>query len=220
MSLEKLEEIEKCINAYIQKDMYRLSIGKEHKFEEKHDKEKQDKKSEMLLECTINADHEMLSIHNLEGDKKFGHLKCRNCADGVLLDINHSNNAYRMIVVELKTTINEDELRKIPNQFLGAILRTFTLLTPTELRDHTIKFCVLFSNEKFDKSREHSKESYVARMESKNNENLKLWQSDKLRTNSFSNLQKKSICIKNGCIHIIKKPVKNADKLCFNEILN
>lgn len=216
MCLDKLKKIENCINAFNQIGICQLIIGKTHKFEEI----KKNDSSKMLLECTVSAGYEMLSIHKLEGNNKFGHLQCRNCADGVLLDINHSNNTYRMIVVELKTTINEKELQKIPKQFLGAVLRTLTLLTPTDLRDNTIEFCVLFSNEDVYNSKERSKESSEARIASKNEETLRLWESNKMRANGFSDIQKESIRVKDGCIPIIKKTVKNKGFLSYHDVKN
>lgn len=84
-----------------------------------------DKNSEM--EINIKLTSKSICSKDIEGERKFNHLKIKKCADAVILRANQNNN-LDLHIIELKKDIHDDKLTKFSNQYLGAYLRIISVL--------------------------------------------------------------------------------------------
>ena len=84
-----------------------------------------DKNSEM--EINIKLTSKSICSKDIEGERKFNHLKIKKCADAVILRENQNNN-LDLHIIELKKDIHDDKLKKLSDQYFGAYLRIICVL--------------------------------------------------------------------------------------------
>lgn len=84
-----------------------------------------DKNSEM--EINIKLRYKSICSKDIEGEKKFNHLKIKKCADAVIIRKNKNNN-LDLHIIELKKDIHDDKLTKFSDQYFGAYLRIISVL--------------------------------------------------------------------------------------------
>ncbi|MEI0621113.1 hypothetical protein R4J18_10370 [Brachyspira pilosicoli] len=84
-----------------------------------------DKNSEM--EINIKLRYKSICSKDIEGEKKFNHLKIKKCADAVIIRKNQNNN-LDLHIIELKKDIHDDKLTKFSDQYFGAYLRIISVL--------------------------------------------------------------------------------------------
>ena len=84
-----------------------------------------DKNSEM--EINIKLTSKSICSKDIEGERKFNHLKIKKCADAVILRENKNNN-LDLYIIELKKDIHDDKLKKLSDQYFGAYLRIICVL--------------------------------------------------------------------------------------------
>lgn len=96
-----------------------VSLNKDYIFNIK------DKNSEM--EINIKLTSKSICSKDIEGERKFNHLKIKKCADAVILRENKNNN-LDLHIIELKRDIHDDKLKKLSDQYFGAYLRIICVL--------------------------------------------------------------------------------------------
>ena len=84
-----------------------------------------DKNSEM--EINIKLTSKSICSKDIEGERKFNHLKIKKCADAIILRANQNNN-LDLHIIELKKDIHDDKLKKLSYQYFGAYLRIISVL--------------------------------------------------------------------------------------------
>ena len=84
-----------------------------------------DKNSEM--EINIKLTSKSICSKDIEGERKFNHLKIKKCADAVILRENQNNN-LDLHIIELKKDIHDNKLTKFSDQYFGAYLRIISVL--------------------------------------------------------------------------------------------
>ena len=84
-----------------------------------------DKNSEM--EINIKLTSKSICSKDIEGERKFNHLKIKKCADAIILRANQNNN-LDLHIIELKKDIHDDKLKKLSDQYFGAYLRIICVL--------------------------------------------------------------------------------------------
>ncbi|WP_157151389.1 hypothetical protein [Brachyspira sp. SAP_772] len=84
-----------------------------------------DKNSEM--EINIKLTSKSICSKDIEGERKFNHLKIKKCADAIILRANQNNN-LDLHIIELKKDIHDDKLKKLSDQYFGAYLRIMCVL--------------------------------------------------------------------------------------------
>ena len=102
-----------------------------------------DKNSEM--ECRIKLSSKSICSSDMEGDKKFSHLKMKKCADAVIINKNN-NDKFDLHIIELKNDIHDDDLKWIHQQFLGAYLRIRAIFLAYSNDIENIKFYLVYKN--------------------------------------------------------------------------
>ncbi|WP_028329533.1 hypothetical protein [Brachyspira alvinipulli] len=102
-----------------------------------------DKNSEM--ECHVKLSSKSICSSDIEGDKKFNHLRMNKCADAVIINKNE-NNKFDLHIIELKNDIHDDDLKWIHQQFLGAYLRIRAIFLAYSNDIENIKFYLVYKN--------------------------------------------------------------------------
>ena len=102
-----------------------------------------DKNSEM--ECRIKLSSKSICSSDMEGDKKFSHLKMKKCADAVIINKNE-NDKFDLYIIELKNDIHDDDLKWIHQQFLGAYLRIRAIFLAYSNDIENINFHLVYKN--------------------------------------------------------------------------
>lgn len=99
-----------------------------------------DKNSEM--EINIKLTSKSICSKDIEGERKFNHLKIKKCADAVILRANQNNN-LDLHIIELKKDIHDDKLTKFSDQYFGAYLRIISVLL-NELKIENIYLYLIY----------------------------------------------------------------------------
>ena len=99
-----------------------------------------DKNSEM--EINIKLRYKSICSKDIEGEKKFNHLKIKKCADAVIIRKNKNNN-LDLHIIELKKDIHDDKLTKFSDQYFGAYLRIISVLL-NELKIENIYLYLIY----------------------------------------------------------------------------
>lgn len=99
-----------------------------------------DKNSEM--EINIKLRYKSICSKDIEGEKKFNHLKIKKCADAVIIRKNKNNN-LDLHIIELKKDIHDDKLIKFSDQYFGAYLRIISVLL-NELKIENIYLYLIY----------------------------------------------------------------------------
>lgn len=99
-----------------------------------------DKNSEM--EINIKLGYKSICSKDIEGEKKFNHLKIKKCADAVIIRKNKNNN-LDLHIIELKKDIHDDKLTKFSDQYFGAYLRIISVLL-NELKIENIYLYLIY----------------------------------------------------------------------------
>lgn len=102
-----------------------------------------DEKSNM--ECHVKLSSESICSSDIEGDKKFSHLKMKKCADAVIINKNE-NDKFDLHIIELKNDIHDDDLKWIHQQFLGAYLRIRAIFLAYSNDIENINFHLVYKN--------------------------------------------------------------------------
>lgn len=102
-----------------------------------------DKKSNM--ECCIKLIGKSICSSDIEGQKKFNHLKIQKCADAVIINKN-SNNTFDLHIIELKNSIHDNDLKELHKQFLGAYLRIRAIFLAYSNDIENINFYLVYKN--------------------------------------------------------------------------
>ncbi|TVL63590.1 hypothetical protein [Brachyspira hyodysenteriae] len=102
-----------------------------------------DKNSEM--ECRIKLSSESICSSDIEGERKFSHLRMNKCADAVIINKN-KNNKFDLHIIELKNDIHDDDLKWIHQQFLGAYLRIRAIFLAYSNDIENINFHLVYKN--------------------------------------------------------------------------
>ncbi|MEI0524414.1 hypothetical protein R4K54_00640 [Brachyspira murdochii] len=74
------------------------------------------------MECRIKLNSKSICSSDIEGNKKFNHLRMNKCADAVIINKN-KNDKFDLHIIELKNDVHDDDLKELHKQFLGAYLR-------------------------------------------------------------------------------------------------
>ncbi|WP_041750131.1 hypothetical protein [Brachyspira murdochii] len=106
-----------------------------------------DEKSEM--ECRIKLNSKSICSSDIEGNKKFNHLRMNKCADAVIINKN-KNDKFDLHIIELKNDVHDDDLKELHKQFLGAYLRIRAIFLAYSNDIENIKFYLIYNN--FNKS--------------------------------------------------------------------
>ena len=99
-----------------------------------------DKNSEM--EINIKLRYKSICSKDIEGEKKFNHLKIKKCADAVIIRKNKNNN-LDLHIIELKKDIHDDKLTKFSDQYFVAYLRIISVLL-NELKIENIYLYLIY----------------------------------------------------------------------------
>uniref|UniRef100_UPI003F4C17D6 hypothetical protein n=1 Tax=Brachyspira catarrhinii TaxID=2528966 RepID=UPI003F4C17D6 len=102
-----------------------------------------DEKSNM--ECHVKLSSESICSSDIEGDKKFNHLRMNKCADAVIINKNE-NDKFDLHIIELKNGIHDDDLKWIHQQFLGAYLRIRAIFLAYSNDIENINFHLVYKN--------------------------------------------------------------------------
>lgn len=102
-----------------------------------------DKNSEM--ECHIKLSSKSICSLDIEGDKKFNHLRMNKCADAVIINKNN-NDKFDLHIIELKNDVHDDDLKELHKQFLGAYLRIRAIFLAYSNDIENIKFYLAYKN--------------------------------------------------------------------------
>lgn len=102
-----------------------------------------DEKSNM--ECSIKLSSKSICSSDIEGDKKFSHLRMNKCADAVIINKN-KNDKFDLHIIELKNSIHDDDLKELHKQFLGAYLRIRAIFLAYSNDIENIKFYLVYKN--------------------------------------------------------------------------
>lgn len=102
-----------------------------------------DEKSNM--ECRIKLSSKSICSSDIEGDKKFSHLRMNKCADAVIINKN-INDKFDLHIIELKNDVHDDDLKWIHQQFLGAYLRIRAIFLAYSNDIDNIKFYLVYKN--------------------------------------------------------------------------
>ncbi|MEI0490619.1 hypothetical protein [Brachyspira pulli] len=102
-----------------------------------------DKNSEM--ECHIKLSSKSICSLDIEGDKKFNHLRMNKCADAVIINKNN-NDKFDLHIIELKNDVHDDDLKELHKQFLGAYLRIRAIFLAYSNDIENIKFYLVYKN--------------------------------------------------------------------------
>ncbi|EKV55961.1 hypothetical protein A966_12988 [Brachyspira hampsonii 30446] len=102
-----------------------------------------DEKSEM--ECRIKLSSKSICSSDIEGNKKFNHLRMNKCADAVIINKN-KNGKFDLHIIELKNDIHDEDLKELHKQFLGAYLRIRSIFLAYSNDIENIKFYLVYKN--------------------------------------------------------------------------
>ena len=102
-----------------------------------------DKNSEM--ECCIKLSSESICSSDIEGERKFSHLRMKKCADAVIINKNE-NDKFDLHIIELKNDVHDDDLKELHKQFLGAYLRIRAIFLAYSNDIENIRFYLVYKN--------------------------------------------------------------------------
>ena len=97
------------------------------------------------VEYTLTIPYECIIISKIDGKSHFNHLKINFAPDIIL--ISKCNNGYKLDILEIKSSIATNKLKKLSNQLMGGYLRTMSLLAPLHLNIIDIGLYVAFFRE-------------------------------------------------------------------------
>lgn len=168
------------------------------------------------MKCEIKLKSESACTNNIEGRGKFNYLKrLQKCADAVIITKN--NDIYELHILELKKSINGDDLKELSKQFLGAYLRAMSIIA-AYCKIEKIYFYFLYENNNikatdtnlYDKIKEKNNSNFEETIEKKNNKHY----FDLLLKNKVkNNFQLKIEPFDNDTLEIIKKCTKESEIL-------
>lgn len=101
------------------------------------------------MECRIKLNSKSICSSDIEGNKKFNHLRMNKCADAVIINKN-KNDKFDLHIIELKNDVHDDDLKELHKQFLGAYLRIRAIFLAYSNDIENIKFYLIYNN--FNKS--------------------------------------------------------------------
>lgn len=164
-----------------------------------------DEKSNM--ECRIKLSSKSICSSDIEGDKKFSHLRMNKCADAVIINKN-INDKFDLHIIELKNDVHDDDLKWIHQQFLGAYLRIRAIFLAYSNDIDNIKFYLVYKN-KINSNNNSKANNSTNKI--KNNTNLRrLFKQNKI----INNVLLKIYPFNSEILDIIK-----FDITCNNEII-
>lgn len=102
-----------------------------------------DQKSNM--QCCIKLSGKSICSLDIEGDRKFNHLRMNKCADAVIINKN-VNNRFDLHIIELKNDVHDNDLKLLHQQFLGAYLRIRAIFLAYSNDIENIKFYLVYKN--------------------------------------------------------------------------
>lgn len=174
----------------------------------------EDKNSTMR--CEIKLKSEAACTNDIEGNCKFNYLKkLQKCADAVIITKNNDN--YKLHILELKKSINGDDLKELSEKFLGAYLRAMSIIV-AYCKIEKIYFYLLYENNNIkttdtnlnEKNKENDNSNSEETTEKKNNKYyFDLLLKDKVK-NGF---QLKVPPFDNDTLEIVKKCIKEDEIL-------
>lgn len=168
------------------------------------------------MKCEIKLKSESACTNAIEGNCKFNYLKkLQKCADAVIITKN--NDIYELHILELKKSINGDDLKELSEKFLGAYLRAISIIA-AYCKIEKIYFYFLYKNNNikatdtnlYDKIKENDNSNFEETIEKKNNKHY----FDLLLKNKVkNNFQLKIEPFDNDTLEIIKKCTKESEIL-------
>ncbi len=97
------------------------------------------------MECSIKLSSKSICSSDIEGNKKFNHLRMNKCADAVIINKN-KNDKFDLHIIELKNDVHDDDLKELHKQFLGAYLRIRAIFLAYSNDIENIKFYLIYNN--------------------------------------------------------------------------
>lgn len=171
------------------------------------------------MKYKIKLKSESACTNNIEGSCKFNYLKrLQKCADAVIITKN--NDIYELHILELKKSINGDDLKELSKQFLGAYLRAMSIIA-AYCKIEKIYFYFLYENRNNkiynsniknldNKNKENDNSNFEETNEKKNN---KYYFDLLLKNKVKNNFQLKIEPFDNYTLEIIKKCTKESEIL-------
>lgn len=101
----------------------------------------------------INITNESIAIFNIENKGKnkkikFKDIVIQNCSDVIFISKNNNDNCYKLDILEIKSSINNDIIDKLSNQLIGGYLRVMSILASLHLNINEINFYVALYRDK------------------------------------------------------------------------
>lgn len=171
------------------------------------------------MKYKVNLKTESICTTKIEGSCRFNYLKkLQKCTDAVIITKNSNN--YELHVLELKKSINGDDLKELYEKFLGAYLRAMSIIV-AYCKITKIYFYLLYENRNNktynsnnpnldNKSKEKNNTNFEGTSEKKDNKYyFDLFSKNKVK----NNFQLKIPPFDTDTLEIIKKCTKDSEIL-------
>lgn len=140
----KLEKLKDKEDGYFQAGIFEQALITDNQLF-KYEENITDNGNSFKVEYKIKTKYECIIIYKIE-KKKFNHLKNNSSADVVF--ISKYNNKYKLDILEIKSSMTDDELDNLSKQLIGGYLRVIFLLSPLHLNISSINLHVAFYDDK------------------------------------------------------------------------
>lgn len=101
------------------------------------------------VEYILTIPYECIIISKIEEKSHFNHLKINSAPDIILISKNNkNNNEYKLDILEIKSSMTNNNLKNLSNQLMGGYLRIMSLLAPLHLDIKCINLYVAFYSDK------------------------------------------------------------------------
>lgn len=139
-------KLEKLKINYFQKDIFLMSKVSNNDIFTHTENIDDNSGNNFDVEYTLTVPYECMIISKIENQNNFNHLQNNNSSDIVL--ISKYNNGYKLDILEIKSSMTDNNLKNLSNQLIGGYLRSISLLAPLHLDIKCIDLYVAFYSDK------------------------------------------------------------------------
>lgn len=143
--IELYNKLEKLRINYFQKDVFSMSKISNNIFIYTENID-DNSGNNFDVEYTLTLPYECIIISKIEEKNHFNHLKINSAPDIIL--ISKCNNGYKLDILEIKSSMTDNNLKNLSNQLIGGYLRSISLLAPLHLDIKCVDLYIAFYSDK------------------------------------------------------------------------